>query len=280
MEAISTLGHQLIAAHDIHDSVGVLDRYAPDAAFFTEFERFDRHLSKLLLQGVGPDYLVVCTPNYLHDAHARFGLRLGVDVICEKPVALNLHNLQAVQELERACAHHVWCILQARLHPEVQRLQRHLAQSAIAVHEVEIDYVTPRGKWYDYSWKGDPARSGGVEANIGVHLFDLVTYLFGQMSSAQLTDAGPRHLAGTVSLADATVRFRVSVRKEDLPATVSTPIRKFLVDGEAFDLSTGFEDLHLESYRRILAGEGYRLADAAFGVTLTQQLRQLRTFEG
>ncbi len=274
LAAIAAIGGELVAAHDPHDSVGILDRYAPEAAFFTQYERFDRHLDKLRRDGKGVDYLVVCSPNHLHDAHCRLGLRLGADVICEKPITLNPWNLDALRELETESDGRVWCILQSRLHPGFAQLQA-LAQTTERA-QINIRYVTPRGPWYRYSWKGDPARSGGVVANIGIHLFDALLTAFGAAARFSVSELGVEHAAGRLSLKHAEVDWTLSVRAEDLPTGYRGAYRLFEVDGEPVDFSTGFEDLHLSSYRRILGGEGFGLEAARPAVELVSRLRNAR----
>ena len=279
LDAIRHAGGTLVAAHDPHDSVGVLDAYAPGAAFFTEYERFDRHLERLRREGRGIDYLVVCSPNHLHDAHCRLGLRLGADVICEKPVTLHPWNLDGLRELERDTGRRVWCILQSRLHPGYARLRALAgAASAQAPARVTIHYVTPRGPWYRYSWKGDPERSGGVVANIGIHLFDALLACFGEAVAHDTHELGAERAAGTLTLArrggpPTEVDWLLSVRAADLPDAASGPHRRFEVDGEPVDFSSGFEELHRASYERIIAGEGFGLADARPAVALVSELR-------
>jgi len=277
MAAIKELGHELVAAFDVHDSVGILDRYAPKAAFFTEYERFERHLSKLSLHGQGIDFLVVCSPNYLHDSHTRLGLRLNADVICEKPVTLNERNVLSLVEAERQSTNKVWCILQARLHPEVVRLRQNLSSwSRNERHHIEIQYITPRGQWYDYSWKGDLSKSGGIETNIGIHLFDIVSWLFGPFENASCIHADERSYKGELVLAKAEVAFNLSVNANDLPPGQSSAHRQFKVDDEIYDLSTNFETLHASSYEAILANKGFTLADAQSDVAIIEALRLLR----
>ena len=273
MDAIAANGYELVAALDPHDSVGIIDRYAPEAAFFTEFERFDRHLEKLRREGRGVNYVAVCSPNYLHDAHARFGLRLGADVICEKPLVLNARNARGLQEAEAAYGRRVWCVLQARLHAEAERLRTALA-TATARHVVRIDYITPRGRWYDYSWKSDPEKSGGVATNIGIHLLDLVLAHFGEASRIEVRTRTPRTCAGTFTCARAAVEFRLSVDAADLPRGHEGRRRVFEVDGEAFDLSGGFDELHRETYRRLVAGEGFGIAAALPAIELAERIRR------
>ena len=277
LDAVRHVGGELVAAHDPHDSVGVLDRYAPRAAFFTEIERFDRHLDKLRRAGRGVDYLVVCSPNHLHDAHCRLGLRLGASVVVEKPATLNPWNLDALAELEADSPGRVWCVLQSRLHPSFARLRD--VGAAGGDHRVRIRYVTPRGPWYRYSWKGDPERSGGVTANIGIHLFDALLACFGEADGYEVAEAGVERAAGRLSLKRAgggrtEVDWLLSVRADDLPAAHAGPYRLFEVDGERVDFSTGFEALHRASYERILAGRGFGLADARPAVALVSDLRR------
>ena len=273
MDAIAANGYELVAALDPHDSVGVIDRYAPEAAFFTEFERFDRHLDKLRREGRGVDYVAVCSPNYLHDAHARLGLRLGADVICEKPLVLNARNARGLREAEGAYGRRVWCVLQARLHPEAERLRAFVAAREGRAHVVRIDYVTPRGRWYDYSWKSAADKSGGVATNIGIHLFDLVLANFGMPSAVEVRARTPRTCAGVLACPRGTVEFRLSVDARHLPDGHRGRRRVFEVDGEAFDLSGGFDELHRETYRRVVAGEGFGIADALPAIELAERIR-------
>ncbi len=283
LAAIRDVGWRLVAAHDPHDSVGVLDAYFPDAAFFTEVERFDRHLDKLRRDGRGIDYLVVCSPNYLHDAHCRLGLRLGADVICEKPVALNPWNLDGLQALEAETGRRIWCILQSRLHPSYARLRQlasppseaptqrsaHLGEAA----QITINYITPRGPWYRYSWKGNAERSGGVVTNIGIHLFDAILSVYGEPTGFSVSEMAIDRARGRLSLKRATVDWTLSVRREDLPPGHAGPFRQFRVDGHDIDFSSGFETLHTASYEAIARGEGFGLAEARASVELVSKLR-------
>lgn len=273
MDAIHRLGHELVAVFDPHDSVGILDRYAPKALYFNEIERFDRHLSKLKQIGEGVDYISICSPNYLHDAHARLGLRLGADVICEKPLVLNTRNAVALQQVEKETQRNVWCILQARLHPEIKRLQKAVTTSNSGNHKVTIDYITPRGPWYDYSWKGDVQKSGGIATNIGVHLFDLVTWLFGPQLSLKLMQNDPRNCIGQLRLERADVTFTLSV---DLDAGLPQlgKKRSFSVDGEAYDLTRGFEDLHVAAYQDILEGKGFGIGETIAHLEVIEGIRE------
>ena len=274
LAAIASVGGELVAAHDPHDSVGILDRYAPAASFFTEYERFDRHLELLRARGEGIDYLVVCSPNHLHDAHCRLGLRLGADVICEKPVTLNPWNLDTLLRLEEEHGQRVWCILQSRLHASYRQLREVIRATPPTPHQVNIRYITPRGPWYRYSWKGDIERSGGVLTNIGVHLFDVLLSLFGEVTSFGVSLKEATRAQGQLTFQHATAHWSLSVDANDLPlGHVGGALRRFEVDGVAYDFSGGFEQLHVDSYRNILAGNGFGLADARPAIALTSQLR-------
>ncbi len=274
LAAIKSVGGVLLAAHDPHDSVGILDAYFPQAAFFTEIERFDRHLDKLARRGEGIDYLVVCSPNHLHDAHCRLGLRLGADVICEKPVTLNPWNLDGLQVLERETGKRIWCILQSRLHPSYAALQV-LAKAASPSQpsHIDIQYITPRGPWYRFSWKGQDERSGGIVTNIGIHLFDVVVSTFGSPTSFSHSEMGPERAQGRLLLASATVDWRLSVSADDLPMGHQGPWREFRVDGQALNFSSGFDELHNASYANILAGSGFGLQDARDAIVLVSKMR-------
>ena len=267
LKAIKETGGTLVAALDRSDSVGVLDSYFPTAPFFTEFERFDRHLDKLKRKGEQLDYLVVCSPNYLHDAHIRYGLRMGMNVICEKPLVVNPRNAEALLCHEEESGKSVNCILQLRLHPELMALKNFRTAKR---REVTLTYNTPRGPWYHASWKGDESKSGGVVTNIGIHLFDVLLWIFGPPVFAPIVhlrdDIGA---AGRLVLQGASINWRLSISNFD------KPIRQIIVDQETIEFSNGFADLHTESYRKILAGEGFRIADAAPALQLTHQIRSV-----
>lgn len=260
MKAIKDVGGELIAALDLHDSVGVLDSYFPDCSFFTELERFDRHLDKLRRQGNGVDYVSICSPNYLHDAHCRFALRLGADAVCEKPLVLNERNLDALLELEQETGRRVWGLYQLRYHPEVQRMAD-FVDIKPCFHEVSIDYRTPRGKWYTHSWKSDLAKSGGITTNIGCHLFDVCAYLFGKCKGG--TCASP----GKLVFKHAIVGWRLTIEQGE-------PCRHFDIDGELFDLNGGFTDLHTEVYRQILQGNGVGMEDVRESIKICEAVRK------
>ena len=276
--AIHATGGDLVAACDPHDSVGYLDRYFPRAAFFTEVERFDRHLSNRSMRAEGVDVVSVCTPNYLHDAHARLGLRLGADVVLEKPAVVHPRNLDHLERLEGQSGCRIHTVLQLRLHPQVQALrQRFTAPGPRAM--VDLDYVTRRGAWYQHSWKGDSRRSGGLGLNIGIHLFDLLLHLFGAPTAPpRLSYVGPSRLTGELVLDRADVRFRLSTMAEDLPPSSAAQgwhaHRVLRVDDEVWNLGKGFEDLHTEVYQSVLAGTCTGLADARPAIEFVNRLRE------
>ena len=262
LRAIKDTGNVLVAALDPSDSVGILDSYFPDADFFTEFERFDRHLEKLRRKGEGVDYVSICSPNYLHDAHVRFGLRIGADVICEKPLVLNPWNIDGLEEIARETGHRVDTILQLRLHPAITALKERVAAAdAVKVFDVDLTYVTSRGRWYMYSWKGDAKKSGGIANNIGIHFFDMLHYVFGGVKRNIVHCYEAKKAAGLLELERARVRWFLSIDAKDLPKAPAdrSPMtyRSITMDGEALEFSDGFSDLHTESYRQILTGRGF-----------------------
>ncbi len=280
LEAIKATGNRLIAAVDPHDAVGVLDRYALDVRFFTEIERFDRHLEKLRR---GPDegrahYLSICSPNYLHDAHIRLALRVGADAICEKPLVINPWNLEALQELEAETRRQVFTVLQLRLHPQLMQLKAMLdAEPRNSRHQVRLTYVTTRGRWYDVSWKGSAERSGGIVTNIGIHFFDLLLWLFGPLQDSTVHLHDERRAAGALELERASVLWFLSAEPEDLPFPaqpgVKTTYRSIIVDGEEVEFSEGFTDLHTRVYQELLAGRGFGIEAARPSIELTSRIR-------
>lgn len=276
LKAIQETGNILVAAYDPSDSVGIIDRYFPQASFFTEYERFDRHLEKLRLEGEGIDYLVICSPNYLHDAHCRLGLRLGAEVICEKPVVLNPWNLDALQKLEQEYGSHIWSILQLRLHPESRRLRDFVKQSREKL-QVDLTYITSRGHWYYSSWKSEKAKSGGIATNIGIHLFDLLCWMFGEVKQLSLHRHSHDRAAGVLEFENARVKWFLSIQEETLPEHIRNKgqrtFRSLRIGEEHFDFSTGFEDLHLETYQRILMGKGFSLEDCRPSIALCAEIR-------
>jgi len=277
MKAIKDTNGELVAAMDKFDSVGIIDSYFPHAAFFTEFERFDRFLEKIRLEGKPLDYLVVCSPNHLHDAHIRFGLRIGAHVICEKPLVLNPWNLDAIAQLERSSEVSVNSILQMRLHPVVSQLKNYLSTTKPSGKtEIELTYIAPRGNWYYSSWKGDNAKSGGVITNIGIHLFDLLGFLFGEYTHNELHVNSHDRAAGYLEFEQASIKWFLSINEETLPKTEGNQpksLRQLKLDSKLFDFSSGFEDLHKESYKQLLEGNGFGIEDARYSIQLTHDIR-------
>jgi UDP-N-acetyl-2-amino-2-deoxyglucuronate dehydrogenase len=266
MQAIKATGNQLVAAFDPNDSVGVIDSHFPDSDFFTEFERFDRHVDKLRRANHGNriDYVSICSPNYLHDSHMRFALRSGADAICEKPLVLNPRNIDGLLEIERDSGHRVNTILQLRVHPAIialrERVQRELRSTK---HDVELTYITSRGHWYLQSWKGDVKKSGGIATNIGVHFFDMLHFIFGALQENVVHLNSDTKAGGYLEYERARVRWFLSVDFEDVPKAQreagQRTFRSITVDGEEIEFSGGFTDLHVRSYEEILAGRGYGL---------------------
>ena len=278
MKAIKDTGNNLIAALDKHDSVGILDNYFPEADFFTEFERFDRHLEKLKRQGIKTDYLSVCSPNYLHDSHIRFGLRIGATVICEKPVVLNPWNIDALAEIEKETGNQVFTILQLRLHPAIIALKEKVEASTTGKkHNVELQYITSRGHWYNTSWKGDIAKSGGIATNIGVHFFDMLMWIFGDVVENNVTTHSVQTASGHLELEKATVNWSLSVDANTLPAEAKASgkgtFRALSIDGENFEFSDGFTELHTHSYTEIIAGRGFPISETRKAIELVHQIR-------
>ncbi|MCR5114576.1 MAG: Gfo/Idh/MocA family oxidoreductase [Bacteroidales bacterium] len=280
MQAIKDTGNNLVALLDKSDSVGIIDRYFPDAAFFLESERFDRHLYRLSKKGEGQqvDYVSICSPNYLHDAHMRLALRNGADAICEKPLVLNTWNLDGLEEIEKDTGKRVYHILQLRLHPSVQQLKRKIdADTSGKVYDIDLTYVTGRGKWYYYSWKADKERSGGITTNIGVHFFDMLTHIFGTVQSSVVHYLTDSTAAGFLQLERARVRWFLSLDVNHVPADLraagKTTYRALTIGGETFGFSDGFTDLHTEAYRQILAGQGFGIQDARDYVAICQEIR-------
>ena len=269
MKAIKDTGNSLVAAVDKNDSVGIMDSYFPQAHFFTEFERFDRHVEKLRRENAGKEvsYVSICSPNYLHDAHIRFALRSHADAICEKPLVLNPWNIDALQEIEQECGKKVNTILQLRLHPSIIALKKSVDEQLKAdpnkMFDVDLTYLTSRGRWYHISWKGDEDKSGGVATNIGVHFFDMLTYVFGSVKNNICHIRNPDIAAGYLELKHASVRWFLSVNADYLPAVAKdagqTTYRSITVNVDEFEFSGGFADLHKRSYEEILAGNGFGL---------------------
>lgn len=267
LQAIRDTGNNLVAALDKFDSVGIMDSYFPQADFFTEFERFDRHLEKLRRQGKKIDYVSICSPNYLHDSHIRFALRHQADAICEKPLVLNPWNLDALTEIEKETGHRVYTILQLRLHPAIQNLRDEVARAPKDKHfHVSLDYITSRGHWYHHSWKGEEQKSGGIATNIGIHFFDMLLWIFGKSTRQPEADVYPDHASGTLHLERATVTWKLSINADHLPdaakAAGKRTFRSLKIEGREIEFSDGFTDLHTACYRQILDGRGFGIEEA------------------
>jgi UDP-N-acetyl-2-amino-2-deoxyglucuronate dehydrogenase len=280
MKAIKETGNNLLAALDKHDSVGILDSYFPQADFFIEFERFDRHLEKLKRQGVLTDYVTVCSPNYLHDSHIRFGLRIGADVICEKPLVLNPWNVDALMEMEAETGHHVNTILQLRLHPAIIALKEKVSNSGPSQKfDVDLKYITSRGHWYHISWKGDIQKSGGIATNIGIHFFDMLLWIFGDVKENTVHKHSNETASGTLMLEKANINWFLSIDENSLPKDIreagKRTFRSLTINEEQFEFSEGFTDLHTRSYEEILAGRGFPLSEAKKSIDLVHSIRPI-----
>lgn len=308
LQAIKDTGNRLVAAMDPNDSVGIIDRYFPNASFFTEFERFDRHLEKLRRTNSPDkvDYISICSPNNLHDAHIRLALRIGADAICEKPLVLNPWNLDALEELEQESGKKVFTILQLRVHPSLVKLKKEIEEKIIAQpnikFNVDLNYITARGIWYDFSWKGIKEKSGGVATNIGVHFFDLLIWLFGKPLHSQVIDSKTRSVKGFLELEHADVKWFLSINFDDLPEEIKnlnninsdqsadlsadkagkqtflptrqvTTYRSIRIDGNEIEFTEGFTNLHTVVYQETLAGRGFGIKDARPAIELVYKIR-------
>lgn len=278
MRAIRDTGNNLLAALDKNDSVGVIDSYFPEADFFTEFERFDRHVNKLRRNGKSVDYVSVCSPNYLHDAHIRFGLNVGAHVICEKPLVLNPWNVEALCHIEQECERRIHTILQLRLHPSIRELKREIEESdPNKIFDIDLTYITSRGKWYYTSWKGEKDKSGGIATNIGIHFFDMLTWIFGKVEKNVVHVHTHDRAAGYFELERARVRWFLSINYDTIPdaikATGARTYRSITLDGREIEFSNGFNDLHTSSYEAILEGWGYGLSDARSAIEMVYDIR-------
>ena len=276
MRAIKAVGGKLRVAFDPNDSVSVIDSYFPDASFFVEFERFDRHIDKLRRRAEKIDFVSICSPNYLHDAHCRFALRSDADAICEKPLVLNPWNIDGLAEIEKDTGRRISTILQLRLHPAIKALRERVQASAQNEIELDLTYITSRGRWYHSSWKGDDPKSGGVATNIGVHLFDMLTFVFGPPQRNIVHLRQRERAAGYLECGRARIRWFLSVDRNDLPPAVvqdKTTYRSILLNGEEIEFSDGFTDLHTRSYEEILAGRGFGLEDVRPSVEIVSSFR-------
>jgi len=268
LQAIKDTGNRLVAATDPHDSVGILDKYFPGSSFFTEYERFDRHLEKLRRANSTEktDFITICSPNYLHDAHIRLALRLDADAICEKPLVLNPWNLDVLQELEKEFNRRIFTILQLRVHPALIELKKKFSEPGNKKYKVCLTYITSRGIWYNYSWKGAPEKSGGVATNIGIHFFDLLIWLFGNVEENYVHLSQNEKMSGFLGLKDAEVTWFLSIDSNDLPKEAvdkgRTTFRSITVDDEEVEFTEGFTDLHTRVYEQTLLGNGFGIDDA------------------
>lgn len=277
LRAIQDTDNRLVAAVDPHDSVGIIDSYFPDAAFFTEIERFDRHISKLRRRDSDEkvDYMSICTPNHLHDAHIRLALRVGANAICEKPLVLNPWNLDLLQDIEEESECSINTILQLRVHPSLLELRDRIRSQDSKRHSVRLTYITSRGKWYYYSWKGNTAKSGGIATNIGIHFFDLLMWLFGDIEKKEVHISEEERMSGFLGLENADVEWYLSLEEEDLPEQTpegQTTYRSITVDGEEIEFSGGFDDLHTKVYEKTLQGEGFGIEEARPSIQLVHDL--------
>ena len=278
MEAIKAVGGDLKAAFDPNDSVGVIDDYFPDAHFFTEFERFDRHVDKLRRGGEKIDYVSICSPNYLHDAHCRFAMRSDADAICEKPLVLNSWNIDSLREVEQHTGRKVLTILQLRLHPATRALKQKVASDQKNEFSVDLTYITSRGRWYYSSWKGDESKSGGVATNIGIHFFDMLQYVFGPPTTNVVHIRDASRAAGYLMCGRASIRWFLSIDRNDLPPGAGNgkaTFRSIAVDDEQVEFSDGFGGLHVRSYEEVLAGRGFGLDDVQPAVDIVSDFRRV-----
>jgi UDP-N-acetyl-2-amino-2-deoxyglucuronate dehydrogenase len=278
LKAIQETKNNLVAALDPFDSVGIIDSYFPEADFFTEFERFDRHIYKLKREGHAVDYVSICSPNYLHDSHMRFALRQGADAICEKPLVLNPWNVDALKDYEKETGKRIYNVLQLRLHPSIIALKKKIEEGdPDKIYDVDLTYLTSRGKWYHFSWKGDMAKSGGVATNIGIHFFDMLSWIFGEVEENIVHERTLSKSAGFLRLKRARVRWFLSVDYDDLPQAIKEKgqrtYRSITIGNEELEFSGGFTDLHTQTYHGIINGQGFGLDDAATSIKIAHEIR-------
>ncbi len=282
MKAIKDTGNQLLAALDPFDSVGIIDSFFPDADFFIEPERFDRHLDKLRRTGESAiDYVSICSPNFLHDSHIRMALRNQANAICEKPLVLNPWNIDALAQIEKETGKRIFNILQLRHHEAVTKLKKKIDQAPPdKVFDIDLTYITSRGAWYFYSWKGDIQKSGGIATNIGIHFFDMLAWIFGEPSENIVHINEGDRAAGFLQLKKARVRWYLSVNRKDLPSDIAQKgqytFRSIKVDGEEFEFSGGFTDLHTRTYENILKGNGFGLDATRTSIVIAHEIRNLK----
>lgn len=277
LKAIKDTKNNMVAALDLFDSVGLIDQYFPQADFFTEFERFDRHIDKLRREQTKIDYVSICSPNYLHDSHIRFALRNDADAICEKPLVLNPWNIDALEEVENRNKRKVFSILQLRLHPSIIELKKQVNQNPDKIHDIDLSYITSRGKWYHFSWKGNVQKSGGIATNIGIHFFDMLIWIFGDAKKNIVHYSDDSKAAGFLELKNARVRWYLSIDANDLPqqalAKNQSTYRSITVDNNEIEFSDGFTDLHTQSYLQILEGKGFGLNEVRKSIETAHKIR-------
>jgi UDP-N-acetyl-2-amino-2-deoxyglucuronate dehydrogenase len=278
LRAIKDTGNNLLASLDRFDSVGLLDGFFPQSDFFVEFERFDRHFDKLKRTGTKIDYVSICSPNYLHDSHIRFALRHQAEAICEKPIVLNPWNVDALQEIENETGRKIYTILQLRLHPKIMELKEKIKNGPKdKIYNVDLSYITSRGNWYSISWKGDVQKSGGVATNIGIHFFDMLSWIFGDATKNIVHVSQLNKAAGYLELENARVRWFLSIDQNDLPLdskeSGKRTYRSIVIEGEEIEFSEGFGELHTTSYKEILDGRGFGLNDARQSVITAHTIR-------
>lgn len=282
LKAIKETNNNLVAALDPFDSVGIMDSYFPDADFFTEFERFDRHIYKLKREHTPIDYVSICSPNYLHDSHMRFALRQGADAICEKPLVLNPWNVEALKDYEKETGKQIYNVLQLRLHPSIVALKKQIDEGdPDKIYDVDLTYLTSRGKWYHFSWKGDVSKSGGVATNIGIHFFDMLSWIFGEVQENRVHVRTDNKASGFLQLKRARVRWFLSVDYNDLPQYIKEKgqrtFRSIKIEGDELEFSGGFTDLHTLTYQGILNGNGFGLDDAMNSIITAHDIRNAET---
>jgi len=271
----------MLAAYDPFDSVGVIDSYFPKADFFTEFERFDRHIDRLGRKGSGVDYVSICSPNYLHDSHIRFGLKAGANVICEKPLVLNPWNAEGLMDIEKETGGKVFNILQLRLHESIIAVKKKVdAAPKDKIFDFDLTYITSRGNWYYTSWKGDVQKSGGIATNIGVHFFDMLSWIFGDMKQSVVHVHTHDRAAGYFEFERARVRWFLSINSDTLPEDVAksgkTTYRSMTLEGEEIEFSNGFTDLHTKSYKGILDGKGFEISESLTAINIVHEIRNAK----
>jgi UDP-N-acetyl-2-amino-2-deoxyglucuronate dehydrogenase len=281
LKAIKDTGNNLLASLDRFDSVGLIDSYFPQSDFFVEFERFDRHFDKLKRSGTKIDYVSICSPNYLHDSHIRFALRHGADAICEKPIVLNPWNVDALQEIENETGHKINTVLQLRLHPKIAELRDRIRNGPKdKVYDVDLTYITSRGNWYYISWKGDIQKSGGIATNIGIHFFDMLGWIFGEVKNNVVNISEPNKAGGYLELKNARVRWFLSLDYNDIPReareTGKRTFRSITIEGEEVEFSEGFTDLHTATYREVIEGRGFGLDEARQSVFTAYTIRNAK----